>query len=140
VYDSYIGKLQSAYESAASQDLGDEIDGSARAAAKKSMAKKKMSSVLAAVRVVSSSASASIEWAPEYQRTEKEEQMWKETSDTHTQQQHEIDDQRSCLSVLYFAAALLSTVAICASSPRSLLSTTRRARRSWMAVQQLATM
>jgi hypothetical protein len=82
VYDSFVGKLQAAHESAASQDLDEDIAGAEREKVKKSMAKKKMQAVLKAVRVVSSTASASIEWAKEYVRTEQEEQYWQETSDT----------------------------------------------------------
>jgi hypothetical protein len=82
VYDSFIGKLQAALEAAASQELGDEIEGEQRAQVKKSMANKKMRACLAALRVVSSTQCASVEWATEYARTEQEEALWKETSDT----------------------------------------------------------
>jgi hypothetical protein len=87
VFDSFIGKLQAAHESAASQELDEDIAGAEREKVKKSMAKKKMSAVLKAVRVVSSTQSASIEWAPDYVRSEQEEQYWMETSDTHTHSQ-----------------------------------------------------
>jgi hypothetical protein len=87
VFDSFIGKLQAAHESAASQELDDDIEGAEREKVKKSMAKKKMSAVLKAVRVVSSTQSASIEWASDYVRSEQEEQYWMETSDIHTHSQ-----------------------------------------------------
>jgi hypothetical protein len=93
-YQTFMAKLRSAIEASASQDLGDDIEGEQRDAVKKSVANKKMAAVKTAVRVVASTASASIEWAADYVRTELEESCWQETSDIHTQPAARTDEQR----------------------------------------------
>jgi hypothetical protein len=95
VFDTFKAKLQSVLEAAASQDLGEDLEGEERAKVKASIANKKMSKCLAAVRVVSSTASASVEWASDYIRTAQEEVCWQETSDAqHSVASSDSDEQR----------------------------------------------